>query len=392
MIAKFNDKNNCMTMILAMIGGILIGAICVGIIFSIFKKENGTSSDTERLFSQLELRFAKTSQEALKHAQEQLLTLTRERFSVDQHAARKELDDKKEMIAQMVNEIRKDLGESKERLRQSDEQRATLFSSVRQELEFHKQMTGELRGATDDLKKVLSNNQMRGAFGEQVAENLLKMAGFVIGQDYVANQEQDSVETRPDFTLFLPDKTRVNIDVKFPYSALMKMFSTEEKGEREHHLKQFTQDVKQKVKQVSTREYINPQEKTVDFVILFIPNEMIFSFIYDQMHEVWEEAMVKKVILAGPFSFTAILRMVKQAYSNFRYQENLHHVIGLIQKFEAEYEKYSEEMDKLGDRLQSTVKQFDAVSGTRSRALTRVMDQIRQQGMLPEGEEKKLLE
>jgi len=379
-----------MTTLIAIIIGIIIGALCAGIFFFASRKRNG-GVDTDKLFSQLELRFAKTSQEALKLAQEQLLTLTRERLSADQHAARKELDDRKEMIAQMVGEIRKSLDESKERLRQSDEQRATLFSSVKQELEFHKQMTGELRGATEDLKKVLSNNQMRGAFGEQVAENLLKMAGFVIGQDYVVNQEQDSVETRPDFTLFLPDKTRVNIDVKFPYTALMKMFSTEDKVEREHHFKQFTQDVKQKVKQVSTREYINPQEKTVDFVILFIPNEMIFSFIYDQMYEVWEEAMIKKVILTGPFSFTAILRMVKQAYSNFRYQENLHQVIGLIQKFEAEYEKYSEEMDKLGDRLQSVVKQYDSVSGTRHRALTRVMDQIRQQGILPEEEEVKML-
>jgi DNA recombination protein RmuC len=381
-----------MTTGIAIMIGVGIGAFCAGVLFFAFKKERGVGMNTDALFSQLELRFAKTSQEALQHAQEQLLTLTRERLSTDQHAARKELDDKKEMIAHMVNEIRKSLDENKERLRQSDEARATLFSSVKQELEFHKQMTGELRGATEDLKKVLSNNQMRGAFGEQVAENLLKMAGFVVGQDYVANQEQESVETRPDFTLFLPDKTRVNIDVKFPYTALMKMSSTEEKTEKEHYFKQFIQDVKQKVKQVSTREYINPQEKTLDFVMLFIPNEMIFSFIYDQMHEVWEEAMVKKVILAGPFSFTAILRMIKQAYSNFRYQENLQHVIGLIQKFEAEYEKYSEEMDKLGDRLQLAVKQFDSVSGTRHRALTRVMDQIRQQGVLEENEETKLLE
>lgn len=73
----------------------------------------------------------------------------------------------------------------------------------------------------------------------------------------------------------------------------------------------FEKDVKEKIKQVTTRDYINPTDKTVDFVILFIPNEMIFSYIYEKMSEVSEEAMASRVILAGPFSFTAILRMVK---------------------------------------------------------------------------------
>ncbi len=207
--------------------------------------------------------------------------------------------------------------------------------------------------------------------------------GFVIGQDYTLNREQDSVDTRPDVTLYMPDRTKVNIDVKFPYSALVKMFGTEDKGEQELHRKTFIQDVKQKIKQVTTRDYINPEEKTIDFVILFIPNEMIFSFIYEQLTDVWEDALQKKVILAGPFSFTAILRMIKQAYSNFRYQENLHAVIGLIQKFEIEYEKFRESVDSLGSKIDSSMKQFQVVSGTRDRALGRIVDQIKSHHDLP---------
>lgn len=322
----------------------------------------------------------------VRGAQEQLLTIARERLGTDQQLARQDMDSKRDVIARMIDEVRKDIAHGKERLRESDEQRVTTFSALRQELEIHKELLTDLRGTTDDLKNVLSNNQMRGAFGEQVAENLLKMAGFVVGQDYVYNQEQERADTRPDFTIFLPDRTKINVDVKFPYSALMKMSSAKDAQEKELYRKQFSSDVKQKIKQVVTRDYINPEDRTVDFVILFIPNEMIFSFIYDQLPEVWEEAMMKKVIMAGPFSFTAILRMVKQAYSNFRYQENLHHVIGLIQKFETEYDKYSESVDVLGDRLESVKKQFDAVAGTRTRVLGRLIDQIKNQNILPEGE------
>jgi DNA recombination protein RmuC len=305
--------------------------------------------------------------------------MAKEVLSSQKNEIRTDLEGKKSAISELINEIRKDIHKNEARLDQSDKERINSFSALKSELENYKKITGELKLSTDELKTILSNNQTRGAFGEQVAENLLKMAGFVIGQDYNKNKAQGEDNTRPDFTIFLPDKTKINIDVKFPYASLVKSVEAENAADKKRYFAAFRQDVREKIKQVSNRNYINPQEKTVDFVILFIPNEMIFSYIYDKMNDVWEEAMQKKVVMAGPFSFTAILRMIKQAYTNFRYQENLQHIIGLIQKFDTEYQKYSEEVTKLGDRISSTSKQYEVVSTTRSRQLTSVVDKIKNQ-------------
>lgn len=325
----------------------------------------------------IEDKIARLSGEALKNNNEQFLTLAKEVLGAEKGNIKTDLEGKKSQISSLIDEIRRDIKKNEERLRASDEDRVRSFSALKQEMEEYKKISGDLKLSTDKLKSLLSNNQMRGAFGEQIAENLLKMAGFVVGQDYSANKAQDTESTRPDFTIYLPDKTKINIDVKFPYASLIKSIETDDKDEKKTYFKKFKQDVKNKIKQVSTRDYINPAEKTVDFVILFIPNEMIFSYIYDKMNDVWEEAMQKKVILAGPFSFTAILRMVKQAYSNFRYQENLHQIIGLIQKFDKEYEKFSDSVDRLGERIKSVDKQFEHVSTTRDRQLTKVVDKIK---------------
>ncbi len=368
---------------IAIIGAVLLG----GSVVFFFTRKKTPLLDT----SFVEGTLSKMFREALTDTQTQLLLVAKERLGSDQEIARKDLDHKKDTILHLVEEMRKDLSSNQERLRASDERTLTSFTGIQQELVMHKELMKELRGTTEDLKNVLSNNQLRGSFGEQVAENLLRMAGFVIGSDYSANREQETVETRPDFTIFLPDRTKINIDVKFPYAALVKMSGAQDAQERERHMKQFTQDVKQKIKQVTSRDYINPEDRTVDFVILFIPNEMVFSFIYDQLNEVWEEGMRQKVIFAGPFSFTAILRMVKQAYANFRYQENLHEVIGLIQKFETEYVKFSESLDVLGNRIEQVEKQYQAVSTTRDRALTRVIDKIKSQtGTIEEVQSDKL--
>ena len=229
-----------------------------------------------------------------------------------------------------------------------------------------------------NLKKVLSNNQLRGQFGEQVADDLLKMAGFVVGENYT-RQESDN-GARPDFTVYLPDRTKINIDAKFPYSALQRMTETDDSDAKKRYMKEFESDIKEKIKQVTTREYISPEDRTVDFVILFIPNEMIFSFIYDKMPSIWEDAMSKKVVLAGPFSFTAILRMIKQAYENFRVQENIFKIVGHVQSVEKEFDKFSEEFDKVGVKIDQLQKQYSDVNTTRVNQMKRKMDLVRLEG------------
>lgn len=332
----------------------------------------------------LEDKIARMANDALKNNTEQFLTLAKEVLGAQKNEIKVDLEGKKSAISELINEIRKDIRKNEDRLTKSDEDRVRSFSTLQSELKNYKEITNDLKMSTDKLKSLLSNNQLRGAFGEQVAEDLLKMVGFVEGTSYTKNEAQQTRSTRPDFTILLPDQTKINIDVKFPYSALVKTLESENDIDKKKHFMQFRTDVKEKIRQVSTRDYINPEERTVDFVILFIPNEMIFSYIYDQMNDVWEEAMRKKVVLAGPFSFTAILRMVGQAYSNFRYQENLQHIIGLIHKFDEEYQKYSAAIDTLGDRIGSASKQFEIVSTTRNRQLTSVVDKIKNQNIIEE--------
>lgn len=355
----------------------MLGTIAV----TLFLKKNSKNDIEEK---GLEDKIARISNDALKNNTEQFLTLAKEVLGAQKAEIKVDLEGKKSAITELIDEIRKDIRKNEDRLSKSDEDRVRSFSTLQNELKNYKEITNDLKMSTDKLKSLLSNNQLRGAFGEQVAEDLLKMVGFVEGTSYTKNEAQQTQNTRPDFTILLPDQTKINIDVKFPYSALVKTLEAENDTDKKKHFMQFRTDVKEKIRQVSTREYINPEEKTVDFVILFIPNEMIFSYIYDQMNDVWEEAMRKKVVLAGPFSFTAILRMVGQAYSNFRYQENLQHIIGLIHKFDDEYKKYSEAVDTLGDRIKSADKQFEVVSTTRNRQLTSVVDKIKNQNIIEE--------
>ena len=282
-----------------------------------------------------------------------------------------DLSNKKDAIEKMIRGI-------SDQLTTVEKERVGSFKGLREAIENTSKITKELSVTTEGLKRTLSSDRMRGAFGEKVAEDLLLQSGFVIGTDY--SKQETFTEGRPDFTLYLPDKTKLNIDAKFPYANLVKMSETENADQKAQFLKAFEADIKRKITDVSSRNYINPEDNTVDFVVVFIPNEMIFSFIYEKFSNILEEAFNRKIVFAGPFSFTAILRMVKQAYENFRFQKNVTGIITQIKIFGTEFEKYNEEFFKFGDRISSLQKQYNEVSNTRTKKLQKVVDKINIEG------------
>ncbi len=353
---------------------ILLAVLLVGVVILILKQKNVEPVDVSQ---DIERKLNEIFPQVLKNANEQLVLMANQKLDAEKKEISTDLSNKKEAIEKLVQQVLEELTKSGDKLEKAEKDRIGTFSALKQEMETQKKLTEQLSVTTEGLKNVLSNNQLRGQFGEQIAEDLLRMAGFVRGTDYDFNKEQAGSETRPDFTVFMPDGTRINVDAKFPYNNLKKYVETEDKGAKTELLKLFSTDIKNKIKQVTTRNYINPEDKTVDFVILFIPNEMIFSFIYDKLNDLWLEGMKNKVIMAGPFSFTAILRMVRQAYQNFKYQENTHKIITDIKNFEKQFQMYNEEFMKIGQKLDSVSEQFHKVNTTRTNQLMRVIDQIK---------------
>lgn len=357
-------------MYIYLVFGTLLGLIISFIIFLILKKH--LTSDS----SQLEAKIIDMFPKLLQNANEQLILMANEKLQAEKQDIKTDLQNKKTIIEDLVKRTLEELEKSNKRLETAERERVGSFSQLRQEVESHKKITEQLAVTTEGLKKVLSNNQMRGQFGEQIADDLLKMVGFVNGVDYEQNKKLNNAETRPDFTIYLPDKVKINIDVKFPYGNLQKMTETQDEATKREYMKLFEKDIRDKIKQITTRDYINPEDNTVDFVIMFIPNEMIFSFIYEKMSHIWEEGMRQKVIFAGPFNFTAILRLIRQSYNNFKYQNNVRNIITYIKVFEEEFKKYNAEFVKIGEKIDSLSDQYTKVDSTRTKQLLKSVDKI----------------
>ena len=359
--------------------------LVIGFAFAyfIFKRQNPQDTAVS-----LEKTIALMLPRITQAAGEQTAILAKEKLESASQNLKQDFAHKQNSIDETIKRLHEDLRLANEKLEKAERERVGTFRGLQEQISLQTKQTDSLIQATTRLQSVLSNNQQRGIFGEKVAKDLLAMAGFAQGVDYV-EQESQSEGTRPDFTVFLPSGMKINVDAKFPYQNLLKLVESTDEAQRDQYREAFEQDIKAKIKQVTTRDYINPEENTVDFVILFVPNEKIFSYIYDEMNEVWQVGLEKKVIFAGPFSFTAILRLVRQAYDNFSIQKNLTSIIKNIKVFKKEFESFSQAFDKVGKSIDVLQKDYNAFSGTRTNQLTRIVDKIELAG--EEDEPKPLL-
>ena len=361
---------------ISIITTLVIGFIAIGALIFYFNKQNKNQGEIKNALNEI-------FPNLLKNAQEQLITMANEKLGAEKKNIETDLGNKKDAIESLVKKLQEEIKEHNQKLETAELKREGSYSKIvqaitqqQEEMGRQREVTQSLSEATHHLKSLLSNNKLRGDFGEQVAEDLLKMAGFVIDTDYL-KQKAGTDASRPDFTVMLPDGSKINVDAKFPFQNLQKMLETQDKTSQEVARKDFEKDVKEKIKQVSTRNYINPEENTVDFAILFIPNEMIFSYIYENMQEIWHTAIENKVILAGPFNFTAIIRMIRQSYTTFNYQKNITGIINLVKEFEKQFNQYNQEFEKIGKNIDTLSKQYQMVNTTRTNQLTKVVDKIK---------------
>jgi DNA recombination protein RmuC len=236
--------------------------------------------------------------------------------------------------------------------------------------------TSKLTDTTEGLRRVLSSAQARGQWGERMAEDILRRAGLLEGTNYRKQVTQAEGTARPDFTFFLPDDRVLNMDVKFPLDNYVRSLEARGDIERRAQERDFLRDVRRHIKALATKEYVDPEGGTADYVLLFIPNEAVFRFIHEVGPQVFDEALDSRVVCCTPLTLFAMLALIRQASDTLATRQAAEEIVGLLGRFNQQWGRFGETLDKLGRSIQSMSRNYDALSGTRRKALQRPLDRI----------------
>ncbi len=335
-----------------------------------FAKQKDEVVETVRgLFSQL-------SVQALGAASEQLSTLNRSQLSAERQVAATELDHKKSMIDKEMQSMAQALDGLNAMVRTIESDRKSNFAELGQVLKSTQEQMRHLSDATGELREVLSSSQSRGVWGERIADDILRFAGFVENINYYKQRAIEGVGTKPDFTFVLPRNLVLNMDVKFPIANYTRFIQAESGIEKEGARKAFLNDVKLRIKEVTVRDYINQDQNTVDCVLMFIPHEQIYAFIQSQEPELFELALRQKVVCCSPLTLFAVLAVVRQAVDSFALEKASGEMLKVVAEFKRQWEKFTEKFDGLGARINSVQKEYDALVTTRRRQLEKPLEKL----------------
>ena len=351
------------------------------LIFTVQKKSK-TPDENDVVLSQ----FQSLSQEALSKASEQFLNLAQERLSRQTEVNSREMDSKKQLIDQQLSVMSTRLEQVSTLVQETETKRAAGFSQLTTQLQTIGNQASNLTASTTTLREALSSSRARGQWGERMAEDILRVIGFTDGVNYLKQETIDGVGSRPDFIFLLPGDLKLNMDVKFPFDNYMKYLEEPAESEKVKYQTAFLRDVRARIREITTREYIDPEGGTVDYVLLFIPNESVYSFIHENDPDVLDVALQSRVICCSPFTLFAVLAVVRQAVDNFALQKAAEEIISLFGRFNEEWGKFNTSLDTLGTRLNSVQRAYEQVSGTRKRMLERPLNRIealRQQRGIP---------
>jgi DNA recombination protein RmuC len=232
----------------------------------------------------------------------------------------------------------------------------------------------QLSDTTSKLGQILSSSQARGQWGEKMVEDILDFMGLMEGVNYEKQSQEGS--GRPDFTFKLPQGRRINMDVKFPWSHYVTLFDSDKKDQQKIEKKQFISDVKTHIKEIAKREYIDPAGGTVDYVLMFIPNEGIYAYLNREGEGIIDFAMEKKVLVCSPLTLYAVLSMIRQSVENFKMETRASELQSLMQTFKKQWNLFVEKMDRVGKSINQAQSHYQELESTRSRQLEGPVDKI----------------
>ncbi len=379
-----------MGLIITFIVGLLIGFFLALAAFKMTGKQQDISETLKDSFKAL-------SSDVLSQSTKTFLDLAKQTLATQSKEGEKDLEGKKQLIDQSIGNMEKQLKSVTDQIATYQKEYKNIHGEVSEKLKSHAEQTQKLQDTTNKLQSVLASTKARGQWGERMAEDVLRLAGFIEGVNYKKQKALDASAKRPDYTFFLPNNSILNMDVKFPLNSYLHYVASENEVEKKAYLEQFLRDVRSRIKEVTTRDYISPADNTVDYVIVFIPNEQVYSFINQTDVSIIDEALKNKVIFCSPLTLYAILAVIRQAMDNFKLEKTAGNILSLLGLFNKRWGAFVKTMEDIGGKIKAADESFEMLVSTRKKMLDvslRKIEEIREEEgiKLPKDDDLKLLD
>ncbi len=347
-----------MEIAISFIVGVVVGAI-IALIVCAVRARSGRDA------------FTAVSQEVIAESSKQIIIMAEQVLKAQSEASAAQIEGKKELIDQSIVQMNERLERLRGFVQQAEADRQKHYGELTSSL-------SALSSTTESLRNALAGSKRLGAWGERMTEDVLQLAGMSEGVNYTKQSSEAAEDSgKPDFTFFLPNDLTVNMDVKFPLEKALAYLDSDD-DHRKSAGAGFVSAVRGHIRTVASakRGYINPAGGTVNYAIVFIPNEQVYSLAMELDGQLMDEALKMRIVMCGPLTLYAMLSVIRSAAENANIVKEADEVSRLMDAFNKQWQKYRETIDKIGNRIDEAKKSHDDLVGTRMRMLEKPLEKI----------------
>ncbi|MEJ2574260.1 MAG: DNA recombination protein RmuC [Gammaproteobacteria bacterium] len=342
----------------------------------------------ENARTQLSETFTTLSSQALRNSTEEFLKLAQENLKKFHVQAQGELTQKEKSIENLLNPVKEALTRTDQHLRELEKERKEAYGSLSKHLESMAQTQMRLQGETRNLVQALRRPEVRGQWGEMTLKRLAELAGMVEHCDFYEQEtaQGEGGNLRPDMVVRMPDGREIVVDVKTPLDAYLSAVEAADDGKRTEYLEHHARKVRERVRELASRNYWAQFKQSPDFVVMFIPGDQFLSAALDIDRDLVEYALGQKVILATPTSFVALLRAVAYGWRQQSLAENAEKIRDVGEELYQRLSTFTEHLAKLGKNLGSSLDHYNRAVGSFERQVMPGARKFTEMGITPRKE------
>ena len=256
----------------------------------------------------------------------------------------------------LITPLREQLGDFKRRVEdiydRESRDRATLLNEIGHLKNLNERIGKDALNLTHALK---GDVKTMGNWGEVILQRLLEASGLEKGRTYdtqVSLTDDRGRRYQPDVIVRLPEGRDVIVDSKVSLKAYLRHHAATDEGVRERAMKDHLTSLRAHVKSLSDKQYEDLDGlRTLDFVIMFVPIEAAFAQALAADQALFGDAFEKNVVLAGPSTLLATLRIMHNLWrfsdQNANAMEIARQAGGLFDKFVG----FVEALETVGSQL-----------------------------------------
>jgi len=248
-------------------------------------------------------------------------------------------------------------------------------ASLSEQLRQMHEATNHIGIEADKLSRALqSGPKVQGNFGEMKLDLLLERFGFTRGEEYDLQQmirdeygnavknEDTNEKMIPDVILHYPDHKDVILDSKVSLTAFAHYINADTDEQRKRHLAEHIGSIRRHVDELSRKDYsryLNKSRVTLDYVIMFVPQEAALLLALTNDPDLWAQAFDKRVFITGEQNLFAVLRMLQIAWTQQRQTVNQEKVYDYANEVLNRVGDFLQRFDDIGKQLDKTQQTYD---------------------------------